>query len=454
MKMRYEIIESYNGMKYLYLDECKSIFPYSEALEICLKQRNGLWNDEENSSNTLIAKDILEKYKSEINKYILDYKEYVNEIYNRMSEQNMKVKRFSTLWINVSNDCNLRCIYCYGNGGSFNKERKILKREKLIQILDFWLERIDNNSKKLQIIFFGGEPLMNKSAVIFTINYIKEKIGNQIPVKFGITTNGTIIDNDLLQKFSENEFNITLSIDGGQQVQDINRPFLGGKGSYEIIKHNIEKMLKKNISLIARVTVTHNNVRSLKQCFEDIWALGIESISFEIVSTNNKKLRLTEEDIEFLISELDVLAKMQYEYFINGQRKYIVNLIKYGKVLHSKKLNVCSFGAPDILKVDTDGNIFKCHRMIGNDEFLVGNIENNIQGNCVHHKYINIDSCESCKYKALCIPCYDVNYTETGKLNIAPESHCKYIKNLIKENLKLYISINEYSNQLVRKIYK
>ena len=145
MKMRYEIIESYNGMKYLYLDECKSIFPYSEALEICLKQRNGLWNDEENSSNTLIAKDILEKYKSEINKYILDYKEYVNEIYNRMSEQNMKVKRFSTLWINVSNDCNLRCIYCYGNGGSFNKERKILKREKLIQILDFWLERIDNN---------------------------------------------------------------------------------------------------------------------------------------------------------------------------------------------------------------------------------------------------------------------------------------------------------------------
>ena len=139
-----------------------------------------------------------------------------------------------------------------------------------------------------------------------------------------------------------------------------------------------------------------------------------------------KKIFTQRKNIEFLISELDVLAKMQYEYFINGQRKYIVNLIKYGKVLHSKKLNVCSFGAPDILKVDTDGNIFKCHRMIGNDEFLVGNIENNIQGNCVHHKYMNDPS----------------------------EEWCTKTKISLEEALKLYARIVVKNPDLVEKIFR
>ena len=136
----------------------------------------------------------------------------------------------------------MRCIYCYGDGGCFNKKRDLIKIEKVDEILKFWLKKIDLNKGKLKVVFFGGEPLLNKEAIKRVVHYLKTEITKDIITDFEITTNGTIVDERLLKLFQENHFRVSISIDGIEKIHDLNRKYVSGKGSFEDITANVKKI--------------------------------------------------------------------------------------------------------------------------------------------------------------------------------------------------------------------
>lgn len=454
MGIAYEVISTYSGKKVIYCGACNKVFEYSETLK---KFLDAYYFDVKDMFEKLegeIPENKIEKYHDTLQQYINECKEKNKRFCENQLRKSQSSNRYTTLWINISNDCNLRCIYCYGDGGCFNKKRDLIKLEKVDEILKFWLKKIDLRNGRLKVVFFGGEPLLNKEAIKRVVHYLKIEITKETIIDFEITTNGTILDDELLEIFTTNHFHVTLSIDGGKEIQDMQRPFTDGKGSYLKIAQNIKKMRKLKIPISARVTVTHKNVNQLMQCLCDIWDLGINNIFFAPVSTDNPDLKLSKQDMDILLEQIEKLGKCQYENIVNHKNNYLTNLFQYGKILHQNAIGICSFYIPEVLKVDINGNIFRCHRLIGNDKFLVGNIANGLSDLKKEQLELAVNKCPECALSPLCIPCCESNYYANQNVNIPSKEFCELQKAIIIENIKLYVQILENLPETTNQVYQ
>lgn len=129
------------------------------------------------------------------------------------------------LWLNVSHDCNLRCIYCFGHGGSYGGTRELMSIDTAKKSIDYWFKYLNKNIPMTTVTFFGGEPLMNLEVIKFSINYVNKLLEEyDIRVQYIITTNGTIFNDEIIELFMKNDVQFAISIDGGQAIQDRNRP--------------------------------------------------------------------------------------------------------------------------------------------------------------------------------------------------------------------------------------
>ena len=201
------------------------------------------------------------------------------------------------------------------------------------------------------VTFFGGEPLMNIDVIKFSINYINELLKDYaIQVQYIITTNGTIFNDDIIKLFVENDIRFTISIDGGQAIQDRNRPYTSGKGSFEVIKKNVAKLRKYYDKLSARMTLTHADVTYLKQAVMDLWDIGFTDVVYEFVTIADENLSIMKEDIECLRKQVRELNHITYKNIVNKKRQFFTNTIKYAGFIHSNKVkNECSFQSPYII---------------------------------------------------------------------------------------------------------
>ena len=133
------------------------------------------------------------------------------------------------LWLNVSHDCNLRCIYCFGHGGSYGGTRELMSIDTAKKSIDYWFKYLNKNIPMTTVTFFGGEPLMNLEVIKFSINYVNKLLEEyDIRVQYIITTNGTIFNDEIIELFMKNDVQFAISIDGGQAIQDRNRPYASG----------------------------------------------------------------------------------------------------------------------------------------------------------------------------------------------------------------------------------
>lgn len=189
------------------------------------------------------------------------------------------------LWLNVSHDCNLRCIYCFGHGGSYGGTRELMSIDTAKKSIDYWFKYLNKNIPMTTVTFFGGEPLMNLEVIKFSINYVNKLLEEyDIRVQYIITTNGTIFNDEIIELFMKNDVQFAISIDGGQAIQDRNRPYASGKGSFEIIKKNVAKLRKYYDKISARMTLTHDDVPYLKQAVMDLWDIGFTDVVYEFVT--------------------------------------------------------------------------------------------------------------------------------------------------------------------------
>ena len=301
-----KIIEVSNK-RWIYWGEYNLVFQYSQPLMNVLRSyETGISEKEILQIQDDGIKEELRKVFENV-EMVRNKRDDLNIYLNSIEKENWdKDKYLLGVLFEVSNDCNLRCTYCYGQGGNYGASRCLMNSKTLKKSLEYCFKRFTPN-EKISIVFFGGEPLIN-SKIIFeaveAINAFASKNGNT--VRYSVTTNGTILNTELLNLFQKNDFIVTVSIDGGELIQNRNRPFATGKGSYDVISKNVEVMLKNRIRLIARITLTGPNIKNLSTAVEDIWNIGFNDVTFELVSTDSEELSVSTRDIDDFKKQINI----------------------------------------------------------------------------------------------------------------------------------------------------
>lgn len=443
--------------EYIYLGEYNTLMAKTDMLEDILK-RFSIYSDQQiiDQLASSYPKESLENQILILRNWFIDiddHKKRINQLYDTTENEWFGKKALSSLLINISHDCNLRCIYCYGDGGDYGKSRKLMTLEKAKEVIDYWLKYLNLEEEKISVVFFGGEPLMNKKVLIFAVNYINEELSRvNRSANYSVTTNGTILDKEILELLVRNRFSVTLSIDGGKEVQNRNRPTISGRGSFDDLQKNIIRLRQYYKWISARITLTHENVGNFSESVKEIWNLGISRIMYDIVSTTNNSLRITEEDVEIIDRQLDELSEITYQSMISGGERILKPLVKIGREMHGKMFTPgCVYDSRKILSVDVDGILFKCQRLSGDSSFNVGDIMSGLDWE-KYQKQAKL-VCSDCWANNLCHKCAQANYVYNNDPIVPDHVWCEHRKMQIIKSIELYIRIFNSHPSMVREIY-
>lgn len=327
----------------------------------------------------------------------------------------------------VTNNCNFRCRYCY-----VPQYMKNMEQDTADKVIDFIKEMAQlDEDKEIIINFHGGEPLLNFDLIQQIMGRCK-KIFERKNLLFGITTNGSMLTKEIAEILVDNfKYNLSISLDGSKEVNDFNRRHLDGSGTYDRIIDNL--LYIKTLDPYVRVRVTYNTktVRCIFNSIRHIVELGFKKIvavpDFTDENWNDKY-------VEILAEELELIYKRFYQI-----KDVDINIISDD--IRRKKS--CCHGGKKSLNIDVDGNIFPCTWTIGNDEFLIGNINKGIDidkvDELLSYSLKDIRECSGCNLKESCISnrCRMINKVITGDFCKIPEIRCEY-NNIIYNLQKKY----------------
>lgn len=306
------------------------------------------------------------------------------------------------LCLHVAHDCNLACKYCFAGEGEYHGERGMMSLETGKQAVDFIIENSKHRSH-IEIDFFGGEPLMNFEVVKGVVEYakLKEKeTGKQF--RFTMTTNGILLNDEIIDYLNDNMYNVVLSLDGRPGVNDHMRPTPNGKGSYELILPKFKKLVekRKGKQYYIRGTFTHHNL-DFSEDVKHIYEAGFQEVSVEpVVAPNHMPYALKEADTPLACEEYEVLAKYMLSLTKEGKSfnffHFMINL-EDGPCVH-KRLAGCGSGT-EYLAVTPSGELYPCHQFVGLPEFKMGDVSKGVTRLELRKKFetCNVYSKEACK---------------------------------------------------------
>lgn len=287
-------------------------------------------------------------------------------------------KVVKALCLHVSHDCNLKCKYCFASQGDFGGEKEMMSVEVGKKAIDYLIAN-SGNRRNLEIDFFGGEPLMNFDVVKELVEYGRkvEKQHNK-NIRFTITTNGVLLDDDKIDYINEHMHNVVLSLDGRKEVNDNMRPTVNDKGSYDVIMPKFKKLVEnrpKDKYYYIRGTFTRDNL----DFSEDVLHFADEGFSLTsvepVVGDESNPYALREEDMEKVFAEYEKLAKQYAKRKLDGEDftffHFVVDLNQGPCVI--KRITGCGAGN-EYLAVTPNGDIYPCHQFVGNDDFRLANI--------------------------------------------------------------------------------
>ncbi|GFI44276.1 putative mycofactocin radical SAM maturase MftC [Lachnospiraceae bacterium] len=307
---------------------------------------------------------------------------FVKDTYEDIIEEVKKRKTVvKALCLHIAHDCNLACKYCFAEEGEYHGRRALMSFEVGKKALDFLIAN-SGNRRNLEVDFFGGEPLMNWQVVKDLVAYGREqeKLHDK-HFRFTVTTNGVLL-NDEIQDFINQEMdNVVLSLDGRKEINDRMRPFRNGKGSYELIVPKFQKLAESRNQerYYVRGTFTRNNL----DFSEDILhfaELGFKQMSIEpVVGEESDPYAIRSQDLPKIMEEYDKLAKVMIEREKEGKGfnffHFMIDLD--GGPCVAKRLSGCGSGT-EYLAVTPWGDLYPCHQFVGQEEFLMGNVEDGI----------------------------------------------------------------------------
>ena len=355
------------------------------------------------------------------------YENYIFDFKNRETV-------VKALCLHIAHDCNLACQYCFAEEGEYHGRRALMSFEVGKKALDFLVAN-SGSRVNLEVDFFGGEPLMNWQVVKDLVAYGRslEEPHNK-KFRFTLTTNGVLLNDDILEFANKEMANIVLSIDGRKCVHDKMRPFRGGQGSYDLIVPKFQKVAesRNQMDYYVRGTFTHHNL-DFSQDVLHLADLGFKQISVEpVVAPPEDAYAIREEDIPFLKEEYDRLAQEMIARRKNGQKfnffHFMIDL--QGGPCVAKRLSGCGSGT-EYLAVTPWGDFYPCHQFVGQEQFLMGNVDTGITNTEIRDEFkcCNVyakDACKKCFAKFYCSGgCAANAYNFTGSINGTYDIGCE-----------------------------
>lgn len=341
------------------------------------------------------------------------------------------------LCLHVAHTCNLNCEYCFASQGKYHGDRALMSFEVGKRALDFLIEN-SGNRRNLEVDFFGGEPLMNwdvvKKLVLYARSIEKEKGKN---FRFTLTTNGMLIDDDVIEFSNREMHNVVLSLDGRKEIHDSVRVDYAGKGSFDTIVPKFQKFVKErgDKEYYMRGTFTHKNPDFLRD-IEVMLDLGFDKISMEpVVCAPTDKSALTEEDKPIIYDQYARLANLMLTRRKEGKEftfyHYMIDL-KGGPCVY-KRISGCGSGT-EYMAVTPWGDLYPCHQFVGDEKFKLGNIFDGVTNTekVAEFKSCNAYSrpeCRDCWAKLYCSGgCAANAYHATGSIKGIYEYGCDLFK--------------------------
>lgn len=369
-----------------------------------------------------------------------------SEINIKKAEQKEPIPIFMTLFLTEA--CNLRCAYCYGGCGEYEIGGD-MEEETAYRAVD-WLMEQSGKMKKLSFDFLGGEPLIKFPLMKAIVHYIEKRAQEENKdLSFRCITNGTLLDEETITFLKDHKITVMISFDGPKQIQDSQRPFANGKGSYDYILPKIKKVLEAIPDAHGHAVVADNVDPNLVK--DALLEIGFKQISITPAShslyTNEQDRKKLERDRECVIRELEQEAEDWVRLTRSRDNEALAKLkirsgLKYVLVslLHNKKIyHYCDAGRK-MVGVSATGDIYLCNRFIGNDEYKLGSV---FDKHLDRKKYqtnptVDNEKCSVCFARYYCGGgCMHDHLGSTGSISIPAEDMCR----LKRRELELAASI-------------
>ncbi len=353
------------------------------------------------------------------------------------------------LCLHVAHSCNLNCAYCFASQGKYHGERALMSFEVGKRALDFLVEN-SGSRRNLEVDFFGGEPLMNwqvvKDLVAYARSIEKEKGKN---FRFTLTTNGMLIDEDVIDFANREMSNVVLSLDGRKEIHDATRVDYAGNGSYERIVPKFQKLVtaRGNKNYYMRGTFTHANPDFTKDVFH-MADLGFTELSMEpVVCAPDDPAALTAEDREIVKEQYEILAKDMLRRKQEGHPitfyHYMLDLTA-GPCIY-KRISGCGSGT-EYMAVTPWGDLYPCHQFVGEEKFKLGDIWQGVTNEPLREQFRACNAyareeCRDCWAKLYCSGgCAANAYHATGHIEGVYEPGCDLFKKRIECAIMLQIA--------------
>ena len=372
----YDVIALYEGhTREEIVNSLRERYPETEVEE-ALDEVQMLVDNEE-----LFTKDTYENY-------IMDFKKRPTVV--------------KALCLHIAHDCNLACQYCFAEEGEYHGRRALMSFEVGKKALDFLIAN-SGNRRNLEVDFFGGEPLMNWQVVKDLVAYGREqeKLHDK-KFRFTLTTNGVLLNDEVMEFCNREMGNVVLSIDGRKEVHDKMRPFRKGAGSYDLIVPKFQQFAESRHQdkYYVRGTFTHYNLDFSEDVLH-LADLGFKQISVEpVVAEPKEPYAIREEDLPKLFEEYDKLAVEMIRRHKSGEDfnffHFMIDL--EGGPCVAKRLSGCGSGT-EYLAVTPWGDFYPCHQFVGNEKFLLGNVDEGILNTDIRDEFkcCNVYAKEKCR---------------------------------------------------------
>ncbi len=341
------------------------------------------------------------------------------------------------LCLHIAHTCNLNCSYCFASQGKYNGERAVMSYEVGRRALDFLIEN-SGTRRNLEVDFFGGEPLMNFDVVKRLVAYAREVEGKHGKnFRFTLTTNGLLIDDDVIDFANREMSNVVLSLDGRREVHDRFRVDYAGRGSYDRIVPKFQKLVSERggKNYYMRGTFTHRNPDFLND-IRAMLDLGFREISMEpVVCAPGDDGELTEEDLPIVLEQYEKLAELMREHDKKGDPftfyHYMIDLT--GGPCIYKRISGCGSGT-EYMAVTPWGDLYPCHQFVGDEKFKLGDIYTGVTNTAIREDFASCnvyarEECRDCWARLYCSGgCAANAYHATGSVRGVYEYGCKLFR--------------------------
>ncbi|MBE6632549.1 MAG: thioether cross-link-forming SCIFF peptide maturase, partial [Ruminococcaceae bacterium] len=314
------------------------------------------------------------------------------------------------LCLHIAHSCNLNCAYCFASQGKYHGERALMSFEVGRQALDFLIAN-SGSRRNLEVDFFGGEPLMNFDVVKQLVEYARSvEKEHEKNFRFTLTTNGLLIDDDVIDFANREMSNVVLSLDGRKEIHDRYRVDYSGNGSWDRIVPKFQKLVdaRGGKNYYMRGTFTHANPDFLED-IKQMLGLGFNELSMEpVVCASGDPSELTEEDLPIILEQYEKLAELMIKKEKEGRPftfyHYMIDLT--GGPCIYKRISGCGSGT-EYMAVTPQGELYPCHQFVGEERFKLGDVWNGVSNTEIQKEFASCNvyahpECRDCWARLYC----------------------------------------------------